>query len=76
MLILTRKIGEQITIGDTIRISVVDIKGKQVRLGIEAPQETPVFRQEIYRKIQTENRSAAQVELESLDRLADRFGGT
>jgi carbon storage regulator len=67
MLILTRKIGETITIGDRIKIVVVDIKGKQVRLGVEAPQETMIFRQEIYQKIQEENRLAAQLDLSQLD---------
>lgn len=69
MLILTRKIGETITVGDRIKIVVVDIKGKQVRLGVEAPQETAIFRQELYQKIQAENRQAAQLELSQLDRF-------
>jgi carbon storage regulator len=71
MLILTRKIGETITIGDRIKIVVVDIKGKQVRLGVEAPQETSIFREEIYQKIQEENRLAAQLDSSQLDQLAD-----
>jgi len=50
MLILTRKIGETITIGDRIKIVVVDIKGKQVRLGVEAPQETTIYREEIIKR--------------------------
>ncbi len=70
MLILTRKIGECITIGDHIRVYVVGIRGKQVRLGIEAPADAIVHREEIYEKIADENRSAAQVELHSLDKAA------
>ncbi len=73
MLILTRKIGETITIGDRIKIVVVDIKGKQVRLGVEAPQETMVFREEIYEKIQKENRLAAQLDFSQLDQLTDQL---
>ncbi len=73
MLILTRKIGETITIGDRIKIVVVDIKGKQVRLGVEAPQETAIFREEIYQKIQEENRLAAHWDFSQLDQLTDRF---
>jgi carbon storage regulator len=69
MLILTRKIGETITVGDRIKIVVVDIKGKQVRLGVEAPQETTIFRHEIYQKIQAENRLAAQLDLSQLDQF-------
>ena len=73
MLILTRKIGETITIGDRIKIVVVDIKGKQVRLGVEAPEETAIFREEIYQRIQEENRLAAQLDFSQLDQLTDVF---
>jgi carbon storage regulator len=73
MLILTRKIGETITIGDRIKIVVVDIKGKQVRLGVEAPEETAIFREEIYQRIQEENRLAAQLDFSQLDQLTDTF---
>ncbi len=54
MLILTRKLGESITIGDEIRVSVLGIRGRQVRLGIEAPAKVVVHREEIYVKIKTE----------------------
>ena len=59
MLILTRKLGESITIGDSIRVSVLGIRGRQVRLGIDAPSDVVVHREEIYVKIQEENRKAA-----------------
>ena len=59
MLVLTRKLGETITVGNDVRITVVEIKGKQVRLGIEAPAETVIHREEIYERIQEENRLAA-----------------
>lgn len=55
MLVLTRKLGETIVIGDNIIIKVVDIHGKQIRLGIEAPSEITIFRGEIYERIQQEN---------------------
>jgi len=58
LLILTRKLGESITIGDTIRVSVLGIRGRQVRLGIDAPSDVVVHREEIYVKIQQENRKA------------------
>ena len=51
MLVLTRKLGESITIDDTITIRIEKIRGKQVRLGIEAPRETRIYREEVYQAI-------------------------
>lgn len=62
MLILTRKSGESITIGDDIVVSVFEIKGAQVKVGIDAPVGIPVHRGEIYDRIQRENLLAARVE--------------
>lgn len=59
MLVLTRKRDESIIIGDDIRIVVVDVRGDQVKLGIEAPRNISVHREEVYREIQEENRRAA-----------------
>ena len=59
MLILTRKSGEGLFIGDDIRITILEIRGKQIRLGIEAPASVIVLREEIYRRIQEENLQAA-----------------
>ena len=56
MLILTRKPGESITIGDDIKIQVIEIKGKQVRLGIDAPKSYVIHREEVYIRIQEENK--------------------
>ncbi|OGP69290.1 MAG: carbon storage regulator [Deltaproteobacteria bacterium RBG_13_60_28] len=61
MLILTRKIGEGIILGDDIRIAVLEIRGKQIRIGIEAPSDVVVLREEIYQRIQEENLRAAGV---------------
>ncbi len=60
MLVLTRKINESIVIDDHIKITVLQIKGKQVRIGIKAPKETKVHRQEIYDTIQNQNTEASQ----------------
>lgn len=60
MLILTRKLGESITIGDDIKVSVLGVHGRQVRLGIEAPPHIVVHREEIYVKVQAENRKASK----------------
>ncbi len=70
MLILTRRIGECITIGDQIRVYVVGIRGKQVRLGIEAPSDEIIHREEIYQRIAEENRLAARIELTHFSHLA------
>ncbi len=60
VLVLTRKVGDVIAIGDNVKIIVMSIKGKQVRLGIEADKSTIVHREEIYQKIKQENVLAAQ----------------
>ena len=54
MLILTRRIGETIIIGDDVNITILGVAGNQVRIGINAPKDTPVHREEIYNKIQRE----------------------
>lgn len=66
MLILTRKLGESITIGDDIKVTVLGIYGRQVRLGIDAPLKVVVHREEIYVKIQNENQKAARTIKEDL----------
>jgi carbon storage regulator len=60
MLVLTRKLGESIAIDDHIKIVVVQIKGKQVRLGIQAPRETKIHREEVYSAIRDQNQEAAK----------------
>jgi carbon storage regulator len=59
MLVLTRKIGETVNIGDDIQVTVLGIHGNQARLGIEAPKEIPVHRSEIYERIQNEKTAKA-----------------
>ena len=66
MLILTRKLNESIMIGDQIEISVIEIRGEQVKIGISAPKNVKVFREEIYRAIQRENIEAVKSRLTDL----------
>lgn len=75
MLILTRKIGEGVTIGDEVRVVVLELRGKQVRLGIEAPAGVVVLRDEIFQRLLQENRQAAAFvfsDLQALQQLVDR----
>lgn len=61
MLVLSRQRDESIMIGDKVVVTIVDIRGDKVRLGIQAPAEIPVHRQEVYEAIQRENGKAAQI---------------
>ncbi len=71
MLVLTRRLGETIVIGDNIVIKIVSIHGKQIRIGIEAPTEVSVYRGEIYERIKAENEAAAAASQETLKQVAD-----
>ena len=74
MLILTRKSGESITIGDDVKVTVVGVKGKQVRIGIDAPRSYMIHREEVYLSIQEENRRAAKESPLSIAGLKHLFG--
>jgi len=60
MLILSRKINEKVVIGDDITVSIIEIRGDQVRIGIDAPKMIKVFRQEVFDAIKAENKAAIQ----------------
>ena len=60
MLILSRKTNEKIMIGDDISVSIIEIRGDQVRLGVDAPRTVKVYRQEVFDAIRAENRAAAE----------------
>jgi carbon storage regulator len=65
MLVLTRKSNQSIMIGDDVEVSVLSVMGEKVRIGIQAPQEIPVFRKEIYLEIHRDDPSAADSTLEA-----------
>jgi carbon storage regulator len=70
MLVLTRKVGEGIIIGDNIKVTVIELKGGGIRLGIEAPPEMKIHRQEVYDRIIQENKEATQWKLADLNSLS------
>jgi carbon storage regulator len=79
MLVLSRQRDETIMIGDDIEITVVDIRGDKVRLGVNAPKEISVHRKEVYEAIKKENKAAAQVkpeDLSGLGKIGPKASGT
>ncbi len=70
MLILTRKLGESVTIGDDIKITILGVRGRQVRLGIIAPHKVAIHREEIYFKIQEENKRAVDSTVDEVATIA------
>ncbi|MDY0389350.1 carbon storage regulator CsrA [Desulfobulbus oligotrophicus] len=74
MLVLTRKPGEGILIGDTIVVKVIEVKNGGIRIGIDAPQDTKIYRQEVYDRIRQENiGAAAGWDMTDLDLLSDKL---
>ena len=73
MLILTRKTGETILIGDDIEVTITSIDQNKVRVGIKSPAHIPIYREEIYRKIQKENRAAALIGKDEFESLLDTY---
>jgi carbon storage regulator len=71
MLVLTRKLGESIRIGDTIIVKIVDLDGRHVKLGIDAPKSIAVNREEIYERIQRENRAASALKERGVQNIAN-----
>ena len=71
MLALTRKKGESIMINNDIEISILEIRGDQIKIGISAPKDVPVYRKEVYKQIKEETKEA--VDAEALTALKDLF---
>jgi carbon storage regulator len=66
MLVITRRSGERVVLGDDITITVLDISGSTVRLGIDAPSEVPVYRHELWLAVKAENQAAANSDISRL----------
>jgi carbon storage regulator len=77
MLILTRKPGESLYIGDNLKVTIVEIKGNQIRVGIDAPPEYRIYREEIYLQILEENKKAAEAGIsgDALEQLSGSWKG-
>ena len=73
MLVLTRKVGESIAIGDQIKIRVVEVKGNSIRIGIDAPADFRIYREEIYLKVQEQNQLAAYWDLADFQNAVNMF---
>ena len=70
MLVLSRKINQSIVIGDNIEIILVDIRGDQIKLGINAPKTVKIFRKEVYEEVKSQNLEASQSTIEELNILS------
>jgi carbon storage regulator len=73
MLVLTRKIGEGIVIGNDVKITVLETRGGTVRIGVEAPKSKKIYRQEIYERICEQNREALQWDIVDLNVLSNNL---
>ena len=70
MLIITRRAGQKIMLGDDVTIHVMEIVGNSVRIGVEAPKSLPVYREEIWAAVKEENQASATADTESLPKPA------
>ena len=70
MLVLSRKLGEGIVIGDDIVLKIVEVKGGSIRIGIDAPKDKKIYRQELYERIIEENKQASSWSIDDLDSIS------
>jgi carbon storage regulator len=72
MLVLTRRVGEAIMIGNSVTIKVIEVRGDQVRIGVDAPRQVPVHREEVYREVERTNAAAAAASRRTAEMLRRR----
>lgn len=76
MLILSRRPGESVHLGDDIKITILSIKGQQIKIGLEVPEHMPVYREELYLKVQNQNASALELDNHDLMMAATLWTST
>jgi carbon storage regulator len=75
VLILTRRVGESVVIGDDVIVTVVEVRGDSIRLGIDAPRSVDVHREEVHRELKAANQAAASPDRGAVDALTRELGG-
>ncbi len=75
MLILTRRSGESLYLGDNIKVTVLSIQGKQIKLGLDVPREMTVYREEIYKRVQEQNKLALESKDDDLMQVTTLWQG-
>lgn len=75
MLILTRRSGESLYLGDNIKVTVLSIQGKQIKLGLDVPREMTVYREEIYKRVQEQNKQALESKDDDLIQVTTLWQG-
>lgn len=73
MLVLTRKVGESIRIGDDVKITIIEADGNNIKIGIDAPRSVKVHREEVFERILEENKQAAQAQKVDMGQMAALF---
>ncbi len=73
MLVLTRKSGEAVNIGDEVTVTVLEVRGNQVRLGIQAPLNVIIHRKELYEKIKSENLMSSGLSIDDFKKIRERL---
>ena len=76
MLILSRRPGESVHLGDDIKITILSIKGQQIKIGLDVPERMPVYREELYQKVQNQNASALELDNHDLMMAATLWTST